>query len=218
MQFLYHRDAGEEKLVLQGHDHKYLAKIRRIQKGQSLQVRNLKDRMTYTYRVADIDKKKIDTILLQSVPNPAPKKTLHLGWCVVDARVIEKTLPFLNEAGVTHITFIYCDKSQQNFKLNFTRMEKILINSCQQCGRDNLMDLDTEPNVQAFAAGHPESWLCDFGGEKITDQKIQTLIIGPEGGFSEAESAMRLPKAGFDSPQILRSETAATAAAAKLLL
>ncbi|MGM0533000.1 MAG: 16S rRNA (uracil(1498)-N(3))-methyltransferase [Campylobacterota bacterium] len=218
MQFLYHRDAGEKKLVLQGPDHKYLAKVRRIQRGQSLQARNLKDKMSHTYRVENIDKKKINITLLQSVPNPVPAKTLHLGWCVVDAKSVEKTLPFLNEAGVTHITFIYCDKSQQNFKLNFTRLEKILINSCQQCGRDHLMELGTEENVQAFVAKHPDAWLCDFGGEKITDQAIKTLIIGPEGGFSDAESAMRLPKAGFDSSQILRSETAATAAAAKLLL
>ncbi|XPV54809.1 MAG: hypothetical protein ACNI3H_07545 [Halarcobacter ebronensis] len=55
-----------------------------------------------------------------------------MAWCIVDPKTIEKELPYLNELGVRKITFISCDYSQKNFKLNFEKLEKILVNSSSQ--------------------------------------------------------------------------------------
>jgi len=218
MQFLYHKEAGLEQLELEGQSHKYLSKVRRINTAQKISLRNLKDNIKYTYEVQHIDKKRITLRLLKSEKKSTFSKKLHLGWCIVDPKSVEKTLPYLNELGVSKITFIYCQKSQQNFTLNFSRLEKILINSCQQCGRDALMELDTQKNLREFIVKNDNAYICDFGGEKIKNQEIETVIIGPEGGFGHEESAYELPKLGFDTPAILRSETAAVAVAGKILI
>lgn len=57
------------------------------------------------------------------------------AWCVIDIKSIKKVLPMLNELGVSRITFVYCDRSQINIKLDFARFERILEASMQQCGR-----------------------------------------------------------------------------------
>jgi len=218
MQFLYHKEAGRSTLELEGQQHKYLSKVRRISQGQKLVLQNLKNSIQYTYIAKQIDKKRILLKLFETQSISTFSKELHLGWCVVDPKSIEKTLPYLNELGVSKITFIYCQKSQQNFKINFSRLEKILINSCQQCGRPTLMKLATCKNTASFIAENEDAYICDFGGKPIQNQKVTTLIIGPEGGFGKDDCVYSLPKVGFDSSLILRSETAAVVAAGKLLL
>ena len=218
MQFLYEKEAGKELLVITDENFKYLSKVRRIQKEQEVVAKNLKDGFAYKYKVAAISKKELQLQLLSKTPVCQTLKKLHLGWCVVDFKSVEKTLPFLNELGVSKITFIYCDKSQKNYKPNFERMQKILINSCQQCGRESLMELQTCSCLTDFIDQNPQSYLCEFGGESITQQKIETVIVGPEGGFSECEKKLSLPKLGFNTPLILRSESAVTAIASKLLV
>lgn len=218
MQFLFEEAAGSESLKITADNFKYLSKVRRIQKEQEVVVKNLQDRFAYTYKVTDISKKEILLQLLFKKSSLQQLKSLHLGWCTVDFKSVEKTLPYLNELGVTKITFIYCDKSQKNYKPNFERMEKILINSCQQCGRESLMELHICNCLQEFIKQNPQSYLCEFGGKTFTDEKIETVIIGPEGGFSECEKELSLPEIAFDTPLILRSESAAVAAASKLLL
>lgn len=217
MQYLYLKNAGDAQILVNDDNFKYLSKVRRVRVGQTLYARNLLDGYFYSYSIDSIDKRSLNLNLQDKTPRQKSLRPLHIGWCVVDFKTVEKTLPFLNEIGVTAITFIYCAKSQKNFKPNFTRMEKILINSCQQCGRDSLMQLETCESFDAFIAKHPDVHLCDFGGEAIEDRKIETLIVGPEGGFSEDESAAKLPKVGFATPLILRSETAVTALASKIL-
>jgi len=218
MQFLYYQNPFTQTLSIEGESFKYLSKIRRIQVGETIQLCNLKDQTLYRYIVIQIDKKTI-TLSLQSSQKVEQKRTfLQIGWCVVDPKIIEKTLPFLNELGVGKITFIYCARSQRNFKLNFERMKRILINSCQQCGRVDLMELQSCASIERFVRDNPKSYLCDFGGEKLINQKIETIIVGPEGGLSECERNLNLPKIGFETPLILRSETAVTAIASKILI
>ena len=45
------------------------------------------------------------------------KNKLHIGWCVIDPKTVEKYIASLNEIGVDKITFIYADYSQKISKL-----------------------------------------------------------------------------------------------------
>ena len=152
-----------------------------------------------------------------------PNKTLHIGWCVVDPKTVEKILPSLNELGVSKITFIYCDYSQKNFKPNLQRLEKILVNSSQQCGRSALMELDICGSIVEFMDNYPQSYVLDFCKKSIDDvpaEEISTLLVGCEGGFSqeEREGFDNEKVVGFSSNLILRSETALLGAASKILI
>jgi len=141
-----------------------------------------------------------------------------LGWCIIEPKNIEKTLPILNEIGVSKISFIYCDFSQKNFKLKLERIEKILINSSQQCGRSDLMQIEILNSSKEFFEKYPEFIAVDFDGKEIECKKYnKPFLIGPEGGFSEKEREVFKEKVklkGF----ILRSESAACAVSAKILL
>ncbi len=220
MQFLYSPEAGEKNLLLTGEEHKYLFKVRRFEVGKVLAFRNLQDDTIYNYKIEHISKKEATLIMIDSYHDrKSLENPLHILWCIIDIKVIEKTLPMLNQVGVSKISFLYCDRSQKNFKPDLERMKKIVINSCQQCGRSDLMELEVLNSLEETIQRYPDFAVLDFGGEsEISD--IDTIMIGCEGGFSENEreklSTMR--KIGLNSPFILKSETAALTFASKVLI
>jgi len=222
MQFLHHPEAGASRLDVEGERYRYLFKVRRFHRDDPLSLRNLSDDRLFIYRVDQLDRRRA-TLRLESereVPI-LPSGYLHLGWCIIDPKMIEKSLPTLNEIGVGRITFIRCERSQHSFRPDPERLRRILINSSQQCGRSRLMDVDFCETLEAFLAKYPEAHLLDFSERSLEcGAPVETLVIGCEGGITEAERELFDPERilGLGTPLILRSESAACAAASRLLL
>ena len=218
MQFLYYPNPSSD-IILTGDEHKYLFKVRRIKKSELVKIRNLKDDYLYNYEIKDISKKESFLKLKEKIYLPnKPHQFFHLGWCIIDPKNIEKTLPSLNEIGVSKISFIYCDFSQKNFKLKLERIQKILINSSQQCGRSNLMQIEILNSSKEFFEKYPEFVAVDFDGKEIECKNYnKPFLIGPEGGFSEKERKFFKEKVKLEG-FILKSESAACAISAKILL
>jgi len=219
MQFLYFENPTNQ-IIIKGDEYKYLFKVRRIKKNELVTIRNLKDDYLYIYKINTIDKKEAILSLIEKklFPNK-PKKFLHIAWCIIEPKNIEKTLPSLNEIGVSKITFVYCDFSQRNFKLKLDRIEKILINSCQQCGRSNLIEIEIINSSEEFFEKYKNFSVLDFNGKKIDLKNNITfpILIGPEGGFSNKEKEKFSEVYKLDG-FILRSETAACSISSKILL
>ena len=222
MQFLYHKLSGQPFLEIEGEAYKYLFRVRRLKQGSLIETRNLKDNKLYLYRINTVNKREAFLELVSSQESIVlPQKRLHLGWCIIDPKVVEKSLPTLNETGVEKITFIKCAYSQANFKIKKDRLEKILINSCQQCGRSSLMHIEFANSLNEFLQKNPKSYLLDFSENKISNNSdIESIVVGCEGGLSEDERSLfnAAKRVGFNTPLILRSESAAAAAAAKIVL
>jgi 16S rRNA (uracil1498-N3)-methyltransferase len=222
MQFVYFKDAGKNIITLEDEIYKYLFRVRRHKVGEIIDFRNLADNKLYSYKVISVDKKSANLQLIYGEEKEVKaKKKLILGWCIIDPKTIEKTLPHLNEIGVSEIVFIKCAYSQANFKIKLQKLEKILINSCQQCGRSDLIKFSFANSLFDFLAKYPNSYLLDFSNNNFSsDMKIDSVVIGCEGGFSEDERALfKNDKIlGFDTSLILKSETAAIAIASKILL
>ena len=185
--------------------------------------RNLNDNFIYEYEVLSIDRRKGNL----SLKNKEEKivdidKKLHIGWCVIDPKSIEKQIASLNELGVSKITFIYCEYSQYKYKPNIEKLEKLLINSSSQCGRSSIIELKSCDSLEEFLKLYPDSYMFNFSQINISEKKgdIDTIILGCEGGFSDDEVAkLKSEKiVGIDSNLILRSETAAVTIASKLLV
>ncbi len=124
MQFLYSEEAGEKTVTVTGEEHKYLFKVRRFEEGKVLSFRNLRDDEVYNYKIESIGKKQADLIMIDSYHDKkSTDKFLHILWCIIDIKVIEKTLPMLNQIGLSKISFLYCDRSQKNFKPDLERMK-----------------------------------------------------------------------------------------------
>jgi 16S rRNA (uracil1498-N3)-methyltransferase len=223
MQYLYHSDAGQPQLTLSGDDHRYIFKVRRHKADDTLYLRNLRDGLLYRYLISFIDRRSATLSLQESrALEIKASKPLHIGWCIIDPKSIEKVLPSLNEMGVEKITFIYCKRSQKSFKPDFKRLEKILLNSSQQSGRSVMMQLETAESLEVFLEKYPSGTMLNFSETNFISgsDDTETIVIGCEGGFHEEEVALFAPEniAGFDTPLILKSESAVCAAASKLLL
>ncbi len=223
MQFTYEEFCGRDILEIKDEVYNYLIKARRHKIDDEIYFRNLKDNNIYLYKINLIDKKKAILNLISAEEKILlNNKNLHLGWCVVDPKTVEKFITSLNEMGVDKITFIYADYSQKNFKINIEKLEKILINSSCQCGRSNIIKLEVCKNLEQFMKENSDVYFLDFSTLCVDDKKdeIKTLVIGCEGGFSQKERD-KFNKdfvVGFNSNLILRSETAIISAGAKILL
>jgi len=222
MKFLLHDETGAAQLCVSGDDYKYLIKVRRHKAGDIIAFRSrehLSEEYRYSLEHSD-GRNAYFTLQSHHASLCESPKNLHIGWCLVDPKTIEKTLPMLTELGVAKITFIHCRRSQQNFRLDFERFNRIMESSIMQCGRTSLIELSEAPNLSTFLKNNPESVIFDFGGTPFkNDESADTVVIGCEGGFDENERKLfsdyrvRL----FSSPMILRSETAAVAIASRLL-
>ena len=223
MQFTYDENCGKGLLTVDNEVYKYLFKARRHKVKEIIPFRNLKDSKIYFYEVINIDRKKASLQLVSSEEKVVEnRRKLHLGWCMVDPKTVEKSIASLNEMGLEKITFIHCDYSQKNFKQNFEKLEKILTNSSSQCGRSSIIKLEVCESLEKFLEENRDSFILDFSSKNVSEKKdeIKTIVLGCEGGFSKEErEKFDLSKVvGFDSNLILRSESAAIATTSKLII
>jgi len=220
---MLHENAAKSKITLKGDLHKYLIKARRHVEGDKLSFRNKEDIKTlHHYRIINVDGRSLDVELISSKTQEVKAtKELHIAWCVIDLKSIEKVLPSLCEIGVSKISFIYCDRSQKNFKLDFNRMNRIIEASMGQSGRTSVMEFDTYKNISAFISEFPDTKVFDFTDNILSgDSDFKRVLIGCEGGFSKDEKELFKSQEVFrlNTPMILRSESAVMAVASKILL
>ena len=223
MQFIYDKNAKNNLLKIEDENYNYIVKARRHKLDDILDFRNLEYDFLYSYKISQIDKKSLFLNLLKKEEKIIENsKKIHLAWCVVDPKTIYENIASLNELGVDKITFVYSDFSQKNFKINFEKLEKILINSSSQCGRSSIIKLDIYKNIDTFIKDNPDTYFLDFSQTSIDSKvlDIKTLMIGTEGGFSKRERELFNKNfiVGFSSNLILKSQTAIISATSKIIL
>lgn len=221
MIYLFHEDAGNTNITLKDDAFKHMIKARRQSVGDSVLLRKIDDEHNYTYTITESTKKEATLRLENSQAVSQKLKPLHIGWCMIDPKSIEKVLPSLCELGVTNISFIYAQRSQKNFQIDEKRLERIMINSMQQCGRYTKIELIVNVNLDDFILNNPDTVVLDFCDKNFsTEDNFSSVLLGPEGGFAHEEKELlkSLEVRRLDTPMVLRSETAAVAIASKLLL
>ncbi|MEA3227821.1 MAG: 16S rRNA (uracil(1498)-N(3))-methyltransferase, partial [Campylobacterota bacterium] len=208
--------------TIKGENFKYLIKVRRHNLDDCINIRykeSLKE--LHSYKIVAIDGRSLELELISSkIEEVKSKKELHIAWCKIDIKSIEKILPSLNEIGVSKISFIGCDRSQ-NVKLDFKRFERVLEASMQQCGRSSYMEFDIYKNIAEFIEEFPDTKVFDFCENSLKDgASFKRVLIGAEGGFSQEEKSFLSSQEVFrlDTPMVLRSESAVMAVASKIVL
>ena len=222
MQFNFCEVAGEHSLNLSVKEYSHIFKVRRVTVGIKLNFSNLIDEKIYTYRIDDINKKEANLTLIDTKEvKKSSTCNLHIGWCIVDPKIIEKNIAMLNEMGVKKISFVYAKFSQKHYKIDEKRLTRILINSSEQCGRTSMMGFEVVPSVEEYLELYPKSAVIDFSENYLSeDIDMVDFLVGPEGGFSQEERELFRDKEvfGLKSPNILRSETAVIGICAKLAI
>lgn len=133
------------------------------------------------------------------------------------------------ELGVDTIVPVLCQRSvvrldRDRAAKRLGHWQAVVISACEQCGRNHLPDLRDPIPLAAWLQTPPTGLglVLKPGGGAIRglrrDSQV-TLVVGPEGGLDDAETA-RAEMAGYRplglGPRILRSETAGIAAMAAL--
>jgi 16S rRNA (uracil1498-N3)-methyltransferase len=157
---------------------------------------------------------------------PRPALRIHLGLGVSKGERMDFALQKAVELGVDRITPLFTGRSV--VRLDADRLAKrhahwagIMISACEQSGRRRVPALGQATRLDDWLAQrHPGGILLDHRSQTPLPslpppaQDI-TLVVGPEGGLSEAERAAART-AGFVGvrlgPRILRTETAPLAA------
>lgn len=127
---------------------------------------------------------------------------------------VSRIIPLLTERTVVHL-------SGERLQRRLQHWQSIIIHACQQCGRNILPGLESVTPLQEFLhrGDGVRLVLNHRASESLKDvhpdgQSV-TLLIGPEGGLSEAE-VEQAQDSGFTGirmgPRIMRTETAAVAA------
>ena len=134
------------------------------------------------------------------------------------------------ELGVTRLVPVETSRStlqrvkQQRSSTPGDRLQRTVIESCKQCGRNQLMDISPPASLDVFLRAapaeshrwmaHPQDATSARGCVTPTIALPTWLLVGPEGGFTENETTQAKAE-GWQTidlgPRILRVETAAIA-------
>lgn len=217
-------DAGAQ-FALDGPQAHYLARVMRVSAGDIV---ILCDNVTGEWAARVIEAGKRDVVLTAETllrPREAvPDFTLCAALLKKDRfdLVLEKAC----ELGVATIQPVLTRRCVAD-KLNLERARSILAEAAEQCARTALPELLAPVKLDALLREWKTDRTLFFADETGGEPAAATfaanggpaaLLIGPEGGFDEAERAAvrALPQARAITlgPRILRGETAAIAATA----
>jgi 16S rRNA (uracil1498-N3)-methyltransferase len=140
---------------------------------------------------------------------------------------LDLVLQKATELGAAHIVVWQAEYSpheisSERMMHKYERFVAIMRNACEQSGRPAVPTLTFVPSLEKALtdATHITPVCLDAGGTAPLPAGDCSLIVGPEGGFSEAERALCVQKnipVHALGTYTLRAETAAIAGLAKTL-
>jgi 16S rRNA (uracil1498-N3)-methyltransferase len=212
-------------LAIEGPQAHYLAKVMRTAEGDAVV---LCDDITgeWTARVSAISKR--DVVLVPEARTRPREEVPDFTLCAALLKKphFDMVLEKATELGVRRIQPVITRRCVAD-KLNPERARAIIVEAAEQCARTALPELAEPLKLDALLKDWPEDRALFFADEAggapaatafAAHPGPAALLIGPEGGFDDAERAAirALPQARAVSlgPRILRGETATIAATA----
>ncbi|HVK91798.1 MAG TPA: 16S rRNA (uracil(1498)-N(3))-methyltransferase [Mycoplana sp.] len=205
----------------------YLANVLRAEEGSDVLVFNGRDgewraQLTYPTR-----KRLLLTIVEQTRPQPAPSN-LHYLFAPLKTGRLDYLVQKAVEMGAGLLQPVMTQHVQGKIT-SLERLEANVIEAAEQCGILGIPEVRPPRRLEDLLQDWPADRriiFCDEGHDSqnplpalnaIEERKL-ALLVGPEGGFSDAERALLrgLPfvTAIPLGPRILRADTAAVAAMA----
>lgn len=147
-----------------------------------------------------------------AVPRPEPRVTI--AFVPVKADRPEWTVQKLTEVGVDRIVVFASARrvvrwEGERARRHLDRLVRVAREAAAQCRRSWLPDVDLLGGFDQ-AVALPGACLAERDGQ-APDLAHPTVLVGPEGGWSDAERAVELPRVAL-AEHVLRAETAAVAA------
>jgi 16S rRNA (uracil1498-N3)-methyltransferase len=207
--------SGEQILLLDGQGYAYRTEIRQLERGQA-----------------------VGQILDREVVAAEPRSFLTLYQCALKTDKFEWVLQKGTEIGVARFVPVISSRTivrpAEKIRKKYARWQAIICEAAEQSGRGRLPELADPllwdeavkdstglrllPWEETITSAAPTTLADAFAA--VDPQDAVSLLIGPEGGISQAEADLATA-AGWRTlslgPRILRAETAALVAAALVL-
>lgn len=229
--FVEHDLAEKSIISLESDAAHYLRNVLRLKKGFLLTVFNGKGG-EYAATVAEVSRKTVNLSIgeWRDVNLESPL-AIELGLSVSRGERMDVAIQKATELGVAVITPVLTQHcvvklTDERRLQRHQHWQNIIYRACEQCGRNVPPLLNVTLDFSNWLAGDlPSSRIIFEPGKLDTLKTYQkpdsavTVLIGPEGGFSEQE-VTEAESTGFSAlgfgPRVVRNETAAIASVAAM--
>ncbi|MDA8018055.1 MAG: 16S rRNA (uracil(1498)-N(3))-methyltransferase [Thermoanaerobaculia bacterium] len=221
---------GSETLVIEGDAYRHLFRSRRVRNGAELRV---VDGLGNARRgvVSSVSKTTAKVSLGRPIPSGEPTVQLELVVGALRPERADFLVEKATELGAVAIRFLRTERTPRRYGASRVgRWSRVAASAVEQCHRSRLPDVTVHAEgevveiLEGITRSRGRSFVLAPGGDGVLTSGAAdpiAVLVGPEGGFSADEMA-RLRDLGAVSvdlgERVLRVETAALAAASKLLL
>lgn len=225
MRLFYNKDLLEDdsRLIIEREESRHMVRVLRKKVGDTIYVTNGKG-VLFTTKIDVINKNNTELKIINS--KKESKSKFHINIAVAPTKNNDRIEWFIEkstEIGINTISTVLCAKSERK-KIKIDRLEKITISAMKQSlqlHKPIIQELvsfeefiENCESENKFIAHCKESKKLFLNNCKLKAKTI-SVLIGPEGGFSDNEIGLA-EKHGFISVSLgnnrLRTETAAIAA------
>ena len=198
----------------------YLVKVMRVKENEVFSLFNKNGE--WEAKILGISKNVVEFKTIKQVRQKENTKELWLAFSPIKSNYQNFMIQKATELGVTKFLPIIFDRTVVR-KINKERLEKIIIEACEQSNRINVPAIEDVQNLKSFLKNNLMDLIftdLNSDNQKIDKSKLTNkaicIIIGPEGDFSETEREEILDFKGVQpikiNENILRSETAVISA------
>jgi 16S rRNA (uracil1498-N3)-methyltransferase len=199
----------------------YLSRVLRCKLEQELVVFNGLSEYEYQAKIIDINKQTVTLHIYQENKiNSESPLNIHIGQAISKGEKLDLVIQKVTELGAAELTPLITERSESkksNLDKKLEHWQRIAISAAEQCGRTKILKINQILKL--------DEWLTEPNGLKLTldptstlklkdikaDTKNFSLLIGPEGGLSQAEIILA-QKNDFTpislGPRVMRTETA----------
>ena len=216
---------SNDTLILNKSASHYLFNVLRMKLTDNLHIFNGLN-LSHQAKIISVDSKQVKIQILKTLPQQASNNLqLHLGQVLLKGSKMDGVIQKSVELGVSEITPLFSERciirlDENQTKKKLEHWQKIMIDACEQCGRNDLPALHPIIDLKIWLKQHPFLLGLNLNprfGQSLKETSLDSsmgLLIGPEGGLTPGENNLAELyqfKNITLGPRILRAETASLA-------
>ena len=212
--FFASREGG--RAVIVGGDARHLARSLRARVGEEIDVVD-PDGFLLTVRLDQVSPERVEGVIVAQVEHhPEPEARITIAIAQLPAPALELVLSRCTEAGAYAFHVMQADRSVAR-GAKIERWNTICREAAMLAGRLRVPSVAGPSTIDDVVAAAENPVMLVRGAEldlaDLDQARDLTLMVGPEGGWSDRELALVKAKAGL-GPRNLRADTAALVALA----